>query len=75
MSSYPLSEQMTAFVEKTVSFNSTDNSLGGLRQAYSDMCRAFTPSRPAGLYVVDFELAGVSVRSYQPPVSPPTSGP
>ena len=71
---YPLSEQMTAFVEKTVSFNSTDSSLGGLRQAYSDMCRAFTPPRPAGLYVVDFELAGVPLRSYQPPVSPLTSG-
>lgn len=65
---------MTAFVEKTVSFNSTDSSLNGLRQAYSEMCRAFTPPRPAGLYVVDFELAGVPVRSYQPPVSPPTGG-
>jgi acetyl esterase len=74
MSSYPLSEQMTAFVEKTVSFNSTDSSLAGLRQAYSGMCRAFTPSRPTGLYVVDFELAGVPVRSYQPSVSPPTGG-
>jgi acetyl esterase len=74
MAPYPLSEQMTAFVEKTVSFNSTDSSLAGLRQAYSDMCRAFTPSRPDGLYVVDFELAGVPVRSYQPPISPPTSG-
>jgi acetyl esterase len=74
MAPYPLSEQMTAFVEKTVSFNSTDSTLAGLRQAYSDMCRAFTPSRPDGLYVVDFELAGVPVRSYQPPNSPPTSG-
>jgi acetyl esterase len=74
MAPYPLSAQMTAFVEKTVSFNSTESSLAGLRQAYSDMCRAFTPSRPGGLYVVDFELAGVPVRSYQPPVSPPTSG-
>ncbi|KAA0977755.1 alpha/beta hydrolase [Pseudomonas sp. ANT_J28] len=74
MSSYPLSGQMAAFVEKTVSFNSTDGSLNGLRQAYSGMCRAFTPSRPSGLYVVDFELVGVPVRSYQPPVSPPTSG-
>jgi acetyl esterase len=70
MAPYPLCEQMTAFVEKTVSFNSTDSSLAGLRQAYSEMCRAFTPPRPAGLYVVDFELAGVLVRSYQPPVSP-----
>ncbi|MGF6198203.1 alpha/beta hydrolase [Pseudomonas laurylsulfatiphila] len=69
MASYPLSRQMTAFVEKTVSFNSTDSSLAGLRQAYSEMCRAFTPARPAGLYVVDFVLSGVAVRSYQPPVS------
>ena len=74
MRSYSLSEQMAAFVEKTVSFNNTDSSLGGLRQAYSDMCLAFTPTRPAGLYVVDFELAGVPLRSYQPPVSPLTSG-
>jgi acetyl esterase len=74
MAPYPLSEQMTAFVEKTVSFNSTDSSLAGLRQAYSEMCRAFTPPRPAGLYVVDFELAGVLVRSYQPPVPPSTQG-
>ena len=74
MAPYPLCEQMTAFVEKTVSFNSTDSSLAGLRQAYSEMCRAFTPPRPAGLYVVDFELSGVPVRSYQPPVSPPTGG-
>ncbi|MDO9332784.1 MAG: alpha/beta hydrolase [Pseudomonas sp.] len=74
MKPYPISEQMSAFVEKTVSFNSTDSSLDGLRQAYSAMCRAFTPPRPAGLYVVDFELAGVTVRSYQPPVSPPTGG-
>lgn len=74
MATYPLSAQMSAFVEKTVSFNSTESSLAGMRQAYSDMCRAFTPPRPAGLYVVDFELAGVPVRSYQPPVSTLTGG-
>ncbi|MDZ5432316.1 alpha/beta hydrolase [Pseudomonas fluorescens] len=74
MAPYPLSEQMQAFVEKTVSFNSTETSLEGLRQAYSEMCRAFTPPRPAGLYVVDFELAGVCVRSYQPPDSPSAGG-
>ena len=62
---------MTAFVEKTVSFNSTDSSLAGLRGAYSEMCRAFTPARPGGLYVVDFELAGVRVRAYQPPLASP----
>ncbi|NUU36773.1 alpha/beta hydrolase [Pseudomonas sp. C2B4] len=74
MASYPLSIQMQAFIEKTVSFNSTDSSLSGLRQAYSDMCRAFTSPRPAELYVVDFELAGVPVRSYQPPVALATDG-
>lgn len=74
MALYSLSEQMTAFVKKTVSFNSTDSSLAGLRLAYSEMCRAFTPPRPAGLYVVDFELAGVAVRSYQPPVASASGG-
>lgn len=74
MAPYPLSEQMKAFVDKTLSFNSTDSSITGLRQAYSEMCRAFTPPRPAGLYVVDFELAGVAVRSYQPPVLPSAGG-
>ncbi|MNQ93860.1 Carboxylesterase NlhH [compost metagenome] len=72
MTTYPLSEQLSAFVDKTLSFNSTESSLNGLRQAYSEMCRAFTPPRPAGLYVVDFELAGVAVRSYQPPASSST---
>jgi acetyl esterase len=72
MAHYPLSEQMTAFVDKTLSFNSTESSLSGLRQAYSEMCRAFTPPRPAELYVVDFELDGVAVRSYQPPASSST---
>lgn len=74
MASYPLSAQMAAFVEKTASFNSTDNSLTGMRQAYNEMCRAFTPPHPAGLEVVDFELAGVAVRAWQPPVPPPTNG-
>jgi len=74
MACYPLSEQMAAFVEKTLSFNSTDSSLAGMRQAYSEMCRAFTPPHPAGLEVVDFELAGVAVRAWQPPVPPPTNG-
>ncbi len=74
MAPYPLSEHMAAFVEKTLSFNSTDSSLTGLRQAYSEMCRAFTPPSPAMLEVVDFELAGVAVRSWQPPVTPPTNG-
>lgn len=69
MAPYPLSKQMTAFIDKTVSFNSTETSLTCLRQAYSAMCRAFTPPRPADLYVVDFELACVRLRSYQPPAS------
>lgn len=74
MAAYPISAQMSAFVEKTLSFNSTDSSLAGMRQAYSGMCRAFTPPHPAGLEVVDFELAGVAVRAWQPPVPRPTNG-
>src|SRR5471032_288935 len=74
MAPYPLTNQMSAFVEKTLGFSSADSSLTGLRQAYSEMCQAFTPPRPAGLEVTDFTLSGVEVRSYRPPVTPPTSG-
>jgi len=74
MADYPISAQLSAFVEKTLSFNSPDSSLEGLRQAYSQMCRAFTPARPDGLEVADFTLEGVRVRSYQPAVAPPDSG-
>lgn len=74
MSTFPLSDQMAAFVAKTLAFNSVDSSLGSLRQAYSEMCRAFTPPRPAGLEVTDFTLSGVAVRSYRPPVTPAASG-
>jgi acetyl esterase len=36
-----------------------------LRQAYSEMCRAFTPPRPAvGLVCGRFRVGGVMVRSY-----------
>ncbi|MBK5414971.1 alpha/beta hydrolase [Pseudomonas sp. TH31] len=74
MAPYPLTDQMSAFVAKTLGFSSADRSLTGLRQAYGEMCQAFTPPRPAGLEVTDFTLSGVAVRSYRPPVTPPTSG-
>ena len=65
---------MSAFIDKTQRFNSPDNSLTGLRQAYSQMCRAFTPPCPAALQVEDFELAGVAVRAYHPRIEPPCEG-
>lgn len=74
MSHYPLTPAMAAFVTRTESFVSDDSSLAGLRQAYDAMCRVFTPERPAGLEVVDFQLSGVPVRSYRPPLKPPASG-
>lgn len=74
MSTYPLSPEMAAFVSRTEGFASEDSSLGGLRKSYDDMCRAFTPERPAGLEVVDFQLSGLAVRSYRPPVRPSASG-
>lgn len=74
MSTYPLSPAMAAFVARTESFASDDSSLAGLRRSYDEMCRAFTPSRPAGLDVVDFQLSGVAVRSYRPPVKPASGG-
>lgn len=61
---YPLSQAMSAFIDKTLSFTAPDDSLDGSRQAYSQMCRAFTPSRPPTLVVEDLPLAGVPIRAY-----------
>lgn len=74
MAPYRLSASMAAFVARTLSFSSDDSSLAGLRRGYDEMCRAFTPQPPVGLEVVNFQLSGVAVRSYRPPVSPPPSG-
>jgi acetyl esterase len=74
MTDYPLSPELSAFVEKTLSFNSLDSSLNGLREAYSRMCRVFTPPRPAGLAVTDFRLNGVAVRAYCPSIVMPVEG-
>jgi acetyl esterase len=71
---YPLSPAMSAFIDKTQSFDSSDEGLIGVRQAYSQMCRAFTPPCPEALVVEDFELAGVAVRAYHPQVEPPCEG-
>ncbi|WP_433589100.1 alpha/beta hydrolase [Pseudomonas koreensis] len=72
MSTYPLSPAMAAFVAKTEGFASNDSSLAGLRESYDDMCRAFTPPRPAGLEVEDFKLGAVPVRVFRPfGASPP----
>ncbi|MEN2395332.1 alpha/beta hydrolase [Pseudomonas halotolerans] len=71
---YPLSKAMSAFIDKTLSFNSPDTSLSSQRQAYSQMCQAFTPPCPEALAVKDFELAGVAVRAYCPRSAPPSEG-
>ncbi|MCP1453764.1 alpha/beta hydrolase [Pseudomonas kilonensis] len=74
MASYPLSEQMSAFIDKTLSFTSRDDSLAGSRRAYSQMCRAFTPACPPTLAIEDFELAAVAVRAYHPRGAAPPVG-
>ncbi|PMY36255.1 lipase, partial [Pseudomonas sp. GW456-L14] len=66
MRHYPLSRQLAAFVERTLSFTSPDNSSQGLRDNYSRMCRAFTPPRPEGLRISELQLAGVPARAYCP---------
>jgi len=63
---YPLSAEMAGFVARTLTFSSSASDMSEQRAAYSRMCRAFNPSRPAGLAVTDFELADVPVRSYRP---------
>lgn len=74
MVSYPLSPAMSAFVDKTLGFNSPDTSLTGVRQAYNQMCRGFNPPRPATLTIDDLELAGVAVRAYHPRRAAPLAG-
>ncbi|MFJ2714104.1 alpha/beta hydrolase [Pseudomonas sp. NPDC087346] len=74
MAPYRLSASMAAFVARTLSFSSDDSSLVGLRRGYDEMCRAFTPQPPVGLEVVNFQLSGVAVRSYRPPIQPASSG-
>ncbi|WP_434559120.1 alpha/beta hydrolase [Pseudomonas sp. Z4-20] len=71
---YPLSQAMSAFIDKTLGFTCPDDSLAGSRQAYSQMCRAFTPPCPPTLAVEDLQLAGVAVRAYHPRTSPPLAG-
>lgn len=74
MRHYPLSPELAAFVDKTRGFNSADSSFEGLREAYSRMCRAFTPARPAGLEVAELCLAQVPIRAYYPAAPMPASG-
>jgi len=71
---YPLSQAMSAFIDKTLNFTAPDDSLKGSRQAYRQMCRAFTPPHPSTLAIEDLSLAGVAVRAYQPRVAPPLAG-
>ncbi|OLF53614.1 alpha/beta hydrolase [Pseudomonas chlororaphis] len=74
MRHYPLSPELAAFVERTLSFSSADSSFKGLRDNYSRMCRAFAPPRPDGLRVSDFSLAGVPARAYCPTRPMPADG-
>jgi acetyl esterase len=64
--SYPLSPDMARFVARTNTFTTDSTDIAAQRAAYSRMCRAFTPQRPAGLEVQDFKLANIPVRSYRP---------
>ena len=43
MSPYPLSAELAAFVQRTLSYTSADSSLKALRDSYARMCRDFTP--------------------------------
>lgn len=63
---YPLSPELAEFVRHSLTFTVTEPGVRGQREAYSRMCVAYTPPRPAGLQVDDFTLAGVKVRRYRP---------
>lgn len=73
---YPLSAEMAEFVRRTLTFTADSSAIADQRLAYSRMCEAFTPARPAQLVVQDFALATVPVRLYRPraiPASDPTA--
>ncbi|MEB0076733.1 alpha/beta hydrolase [Pseudomonas sp. CCI3.2] len=74
MSRYILSPAMADFIAQTLSFTATTPDINGMREAYSRMCRAFTPERPAGLDVTDLPLAEVPVRCYRPLGTAPANG-
>ncbi|WP_338524709.1 alpha/beta hydrolase [Pseudomonas batumici] len=74
MTDYPLSPELSAFVARTLDFNSPDSTINGLRIGYSTMCRAFTPARPAGISVNDELIGQVPVRQYRPTSTPPANG-
>jgi acetyl esterase len=63
---YPLSAELVRFIARTQAFGSSAPDMNEQRAAYSRMCRAFTPERPVGLDVRDFDLADVPVRCYRP---------
>ncbi|BBP76889.1 alpha/beta hydrolase [Pseudomonas gingeri NCPPB 3146 = LMG 5327] len=74
MSNYPLSPELSAFVDKTLGFGYPDSSIQGLRIGYSEMCKAFTPPRPADIAVSEQRIAGVPVRQYRPTSPRPADG-
>jgi acetyl esterase len=65
---------MSAFIDKTLGFTAPDDSLASSREAYRQMCRAFTPPRPATLVIEDLHVAGVAIRAYHPRTAPPLAG-
>jgi len=64
--SYPLSPELAGFVAASLEFTALEPSIQGQREAYSRMCRAYTPAHPAGLALINTRLADVPVRLYRP---------
>ncbi|MEF9672318.1 alpha/beta hydrolase [Pseudomonas sp. PCH446] len=74
MTDYPLAPELSAFVAKTLDFNYPDSTINGLRNGYSEMCRAFTPARPANISVNEQLIGQVPVRQYRPTSATPADG-
>lgn len=74
MTDYPLSREMSAFVDKTLGFACQDSSLQAQRSSYSRMCRAFTPPRPADIEVEERRIEQVPIRLYRPTSPCPANG-
>jgi acetyl esterase len=71
---YPLTPELWTFIQDSVRFTSPDAGVAAQRETYDQMCRTYTPQRPAELQIVDTDIAGVPTRFYRPRSQPPASG-
>lgn len=71
---YPLSDEMQAFVSQSERLQTFESELGARRAAYERISRHFTPPQPEGVLVRDASVGAIDVRIYCPAESKPAAG-